>query len=385
MSIQAKKTVVGAFVAAALVLAVAAVLFLGGGRLFGTGKRFILYFQGSVKGLTEGAPVLFKGVQVGSVKDISLQYHADKEAFCTAVKVETFDRIQILGAEEGNLPGGGPNPEGSGINQAFVDMLVQRGLRAQLGLQSMLTGQLQVELDFHPDTPATLCGGEEGYVELPTIPSPLERFSSTIEKIPLDQIMNELLLTLQGIEDMVNAPATREALDSLNATMKELHGVAAKVNARAEPFGKKLDAAVEELHRLATALNERFVPLAGEMESLLAETRAAVRKAQAKIDPLAEDLSGTLAETRRLVARVDEKVEPLGREFLHTTRTARAVLERADKTLAAFQGLVPEDSALAWQVSTTLESVGRAMDALNDLAEYLRRNPEALLFGRDGR
>ena len=380
MSIQANKTMVGVFVLAALVVAVSALLFLGGGELFDKGNRFILYFPKSVKGLDKGAPVLLKGVEVGTVKDISLEYDAQDQTFCTAVTLEISDRIHIL---EGKNADKIPQPRKDGVNREFIDMLIQRGLRAQLGLQSMLTGRLQVELDFHPDTPVNLCGWTEDYIELPTIPSPLEQISSTIEKIPLDKIMEEVLLAVQGIEKMVNGPTTRETLDELNAILKELHAIIGKANKRAGPMGEKADAVLTETHELLSRLNEQVTPLAQDLKGLLAETRDTVRKAQGKIDPLSEELSGTLAETRQLVRHVNEKVDPLTEKAIETADAAQAALNQLDQVLATLHGLVPEDSALAWQLSKTLDALTRAMDSLHDLADYWKRNPESLLFGRD--
>src|SRR5450631_581933 len=144
MNKKFNKTMIGIFVIGALVLLMVAIVVFGSGDLFKKTNKFVLYFDGSVKGLSIGAPVKFRGVSIGSVKDISLIYDSKAETITLPVIVEIQqDRIQ--GAPSFGELGG-------------AQKMIALGLRGNLEVQSFLTGQLMISFDFYPDRPAKLRG-----------------------------------------------------------------------------------------------------------------------------------------------------------------------------------------------------------------------------------
>jgi len=152
--------------------------------------KYTLYFDGSLRGLNAGAPVEFRGTQVGSVKDITLQYNTVTNQLQTPVLIEIEpQRLQVVGG------GGVPDP------QQIVEIIsgfVQKGLRAQLKTRSLLTGQLFVEFEFHPEIPARIVGGNEKYPELPTIPNTIDSLQSDLARaankmVPLISRIDETL------------------------------------------------------------------------------------------------------------------------------------------------------------------------------------------------
>jgi len=189
--------------------------------------RFVMFFDNSVRGLSLGAPVEFQGIKVGSVLDLRLEYNNEDTSFSIPVLVE-LEPERIIER----------NPVEAGSPHETLDTLVQRGLRAQLQIGSMLTGQLFIELSMHPDTDAKLRQEELPYPQLPTIPAAnlasitqsIERFMSKVDKVQIDEVGTELLATLKGANKLVNAPAVQASVQDLEASMKSFRSILRKVD-----------------------------------------------------------------------------------------------------------------------------------------------------------
>jgi paraquat-inducible protein B len=191
MSKKAKKTLIGAFVAGAVALLVIGLIVFGSGKLFRRTNKYVLFFKDSVKGLAVGAPVTFRGVKIGTVKEINLVYDPDTRFAFIPVIIETEPyRIKDMPLKR---------------DRENVQYLIKTGLRAQLDIQSLLTGQLLIVLDFFPDKPARMLGLMKEYIEIPTIPSPFGELQKNISDIPL----KDITLNLQ------------ESMRSLNIALKE--------------------------------------------------------------------------------------------------------------------------------------------------------------------
>jgi paraquat-inducible protein B len=169
-------------------------------------RRYLLYFDGSVRGLSKGAPVEFKGIQLGKVIDIDIEFDAETEAFKIPVLVETEPErlapLSLLQSEEESL--------------AQMERMVGRGLRAQLKTGNLLTGQLYVDLDFYPDAEPASVEKSGRYPVMPTIPTSIEEITKSVitvleklEKFPLGAIGKDLTRTLGTLDKtIVEAEAT---------------------------------------------------------------------------------------------------------------------------------------------------------------------------------
>jgi len=206
MSVRANKTVIGIFVVGALVLLMVAIAVFGSGELFKRTNKFVLYFDGSVKGLAVGAPVMFRGVSIGTIKDISLIYDANAGTITLPVIVEI---------EQGRIKGAPSFGELGGVKK-----LIALGLRANLEVQSFLTGQLMISFDFYPDKPAKLRGIVKGYPELPTLPTSPDMFE-TLENLPIKEIAKNLDAAVQGINKLINSSEIPRSLYDLQNTLQE--------------------------------------------------------------------------------------------------------------------------------------------------------------------
>ena len=224
MSRKANSTAIGVFVVGAAALVVAGVAYFGSGRFLAETETYVLFFEGSLKGLNVGAPVLLRGVKVGEVSDIVIRYDADDEEIDIPVYIEYQpDRVVKI----------------SGIpdRRATFDLLIERGLRAKLAIQSFVTGMLAIELDTYPDAPLRLVGGDPRYQELPTIPSMMEELTNTVGKLgqrvselPIEGLISDLRETVQGTNEFVRSAKLEQAVQSLDETLKDLGKLARNVD-----------------------------------------------------------------------------------------------------------------------------------------------------------
>lgn len=207
MSKKANKTIIGAFVVGAVALLVLGILTFGSGLFLKRTSKYVLFFDGSVKGLSVGAPVIFRGVNVGTVRDVSLVYDENTGAVLIPVIIEV-DLSRVKGA-----------PQRWGYSD--YRLLIGRGLQARLEIQSFFTGQLMIAFDFYPDKPSKLRGIMKEYPELPTLPISPD-ISKILEEIPLKEISENLGDAVIGISKLVNSEDLQEGLSELKNTLKEV-------------------------------------------------------------------------------------------------------------------------------------------------------------------
>jgi paraquat-inducible protein B len=207
---------------------------------YATKVRFVLFFEDPVRGLTVGAPVEFKGIKVGSVIDVRLEYDERNSAFRIPVLIELEpERIVERGDRMKRAP-----------LEAF-QMLVKRGLRARLQTGSLLTGQLYVDLDMHPKAPLRLANAGRAEPELPTIQGNIEQMTvalkgilEKLDKVDFVSIGAELEGTLKGTNAFANAPQLESSLADLSASLASMRGILHKVDSRAEPLTANLEQAL---------------------------------------------------------------------------------------------------------------------------------------------
>jgi len=206
---KVNKTLIGLFAIGAIILLVTGIVIFGSGELFKRTDKFVLYFDGSVKGLSIGAPVMFRGVSIGTVKDISLIY--DSKAGTVMLPV-------IVEIEEGRIKGAPSLGEVGGSKK-----MITLGLRGKLEIQSFLTGQLMISFDFYPGKPIKPRGIINRYPELPTLPTSPDIFA-LMDEIPIKEIARNLELTTQGINKLVNSSELQRSLTDMQGTLQETKG-----------------------------------------------------------------------------------------------------------------------------------------------------------------
>jgi len=349
MSKKANKTAIGGFVVGALALIVVGVLIFGSGKFLTERETYVMYFEGSVKGLNVGAPLVFRGVKIGSVTNILLVANTDDLSFTIPVFVETQRKhFTLTGDETLDLS---PKEQ--------LVLLVARGLRAQLIKQSMVTGQLIVELDFHRDTPAKLVARDSEYMEIPTISSGMDDLMKQIEKAPIEDILNKVLSAVDGIEKAINSKEVKESLRSLEQTVKNLNKLVLNIDSRIEPLVSTVEETVKDYGKLA-------------------------RNVDRQVKPVLSGIRETERHAYKLVKNVDAQVTLLGSRIDEAAKSANAALVEATKTLNTIEGLTSEDSQMMYQITTTLKELSAAARSIRVWADYLERHPEALVRGKGG-
>jgi len=247
---------------------------------------YLLRFDGSVRGLSIGAPVEFKGIRVGSVVDIAAKF--DPETLSVDIPV-------VIELEPERLASSKEVEAQEGKKYEIGSKMVELGLRAQLKTGSLLTGQLFVELEFFPDLPkAQLIFGDK-YPEIPTIPSTMDQlrhnvtdFMAELNRLPLDKIAQELLGTMQGANRFANSPELLEAVHTLNATLEEIREMTVETR-------DSLNRSFDGLDNLTQHLDIKVITLSESIEKTLGATRSALKIAKPG-SPAAVNLNHALKE-----------------------------------------------------------------------------------------
>jgi paraquat-inducible protein B len=334
MSKPSNPTLIGSFVLGAVALLVVAVLLFGGAALFASKRTLVSYFPGSVQGLREGSSVVLNGVRIGYVKDIRLQGELKPG---NAMEMLVQVTMEILPSSF-ELYSNGNALSAESRAQMSPQQYVDAGIRAKLATESFVTGQLLVELDFRPDTPAVLRARTKGGpVEVPTIPGDVQQilqrvqtfFANLSEEIDVDKLAKDVQGILDGMNELANSPDLRSMFAG----------------------GSKLTN--DDLPRLTSSLERTLT-----------------------------DLQGATKDARELVQHVDKQVDPLMSDLLPAIKRLDSTLKSTEVTLQSVSGHLREDSALSLEVRSTLQDVQSMSDAATSLLQYLDEHPEALLRGK---
>jgi paraquat-inducible protein B len=323
MSIRANPTAIGSFLIGAVVLLVAGTATLASTAWFDERSTFISFFEESVNGLERGAPVKFQGVPVGNVTRIRIQIDERDKTFQVPVEYEID--LTRLTTQLGTFV----DLEDENVRRRQIT----DGLRAQLQMESMVTGQLYIELSYRTDAAAPeLEDRGTAWPEIPTTPSLLAalgtgagslvadilqvlfQVNEMLADIDMPQINAAVMASAEAVERLVDSPAIQQALS-------EVPGMTAQIN------------------------------------QTMAEVGLLAQRAGAAIDPIQLQLEGTATEMT-------------------------AALEALRRTMEETHGLLSTDSGIGYGLQETLASLRDAADAISLLVNSLDQNPDMLVRGR---
>jgi paraquat-inducible protein B len=289
--------------------------------------------------------------------------------------------------------------------------LIQRGLRAELELQSFVTGQLAIALAFRPGTPVRLTGLSPDHAEMPTVPGSMEKLSRTIEGLPIDELVATAKDALAGVRDLVRAPEIKATLKGSQATVEEVRRavqraeaalgqtltatgrLASDVNAQVGPLAKDVrealaevrttvarlgpvaEEAVRDIQRLARNVDGQVGPMAATVEATGKDVQRLARNVDGQVGPMAATVEATGKDVQRLARNLDEQLGRLASSVDRTLADMRRTLATVDDTLAG-------DTAAGQNLVTALAELAEAARSIRALAEYLERKPDALVFGK---
>ena len=348
MSKKANATAIGGFVVGAVFLFIMGIVIFSKGTFWLEKPTRVLYFEGSVAGLDVGAPVNFRGVRIGTVSKVLVRVNFNNKMIRTPVYIE-IDRNRI--SEMGGMAE-------SEERQEFVQELIQRGLRAQLKIQSLITGMLAVELDMHPGSPINLVGADPDYLEIPTIPSSIEELTNRFEKLELDELVNSLMQVVKSIDHAARAPEIKKTIHDLDETLISIQQLAKNIDSQVEPLTTSLQGA-------------------SEAASITLEVT------QEMISSVKVELSKALKDIQKLTQKIDSQIQPLADSIDQTSIAARDAFEEGKKTLSAVDDFAGENSPERYELKKTLKELSSAARAVRELARYLERNPNALVSGKN--
>jgi phospholipid/cholesterol/gamma-HCH transport system substrate-binding protein len=321
MSRKADPISIGLFFAIGLALGIAALLVFSSRSLFHPRQKSILYFDATLKGLSPGAPVKFRGVTIGSVVEILIRHNQAANDFSMPVLIAIDKKLAQSKSDELLRIG----------DRSNLEQLIRQGFRGRLESESLVTGVLYVGLEIVPDAPPPVFHQlKREYEEIPTLPSQIQQLLANLSRVDVQGLSEKL----SGLVTRLDTSLSQMDVPQINAGVTNLLGSA---------------------NRLVTTPD-------------LTNSIVALRK--------------TLDQAQLLLTRVDGRVDPLADSVTNTLHDARKAIADFRAAIQNVSALIGPDSAIPSDLSQALEDLGNAGHAVADLAEFLKRNPNTLLTGR---
>jgi paraquat-inducible protein B len=337
MAAQANPKVVGGFVVGAAALLIMAVALFGGGNLFAERQRAGTYFQGSVAGLEIGAPVTYQGVRIGEVRSIRLEM--DSKDLSTRMPVE-FEFIP-----------GSVQWADRPLHSDEYPRLIEKGLRAKLVPQSLVTGLLAIELGYYPGTSAAPVGGLPPSVpEIPSVQSDLQTFKARLGDLPLDRIAASAVQVLARLDTLLAAPELQDSVIALAGSLRQFEA-------------------------LMTTANGQAGPLMDDLVNTVKGTEAAVTSLQA-------GLQAAIGDFHDLLLTIDKQVQPVGSQLQDAAAAAEKTLQQAASTLRTIDATLGPRSSLRGNLEQVAANLSATSKSLRSFSDQLDRQPNILIMGR---
>ena len=336
MSKRANPTVIGAFMLGVLILAALGIIAFTSNSLFRDRAIFVSSFRESVNGLAVGATVKCQGVPVGEVTDLQLLIDLDEETFQVPVTYEIdLERLQLVLSESLELG-----------DYAALQKHIEKGLRAQLQLESIVTGQMYIELRYidTQDLSEDMLAGLDAN-EIPTEFSPMASLSSDA---------SGLVSNLRSF--------------NVNAISENLTALLVKANLKMD----ELDMEAINESVLATSQSMRRLANSDDLEAVFSQLPQA-----------SAQFTQTLADMQLLMKRLDGAVEVMTDQVGETSTELTATLQAMRQSMDQANSLLTTDAGIGFHLQETLASLTEAAEALRLLATSLEQNPSMFIRGKN--
>ncbi|MBN2505517.1 MAG: MCE family protein [Verrucomicrobia bacterium] len=322
MSKRANPTLVGSFIVAGVILALAGVIAFGALRWFSPMSTFVIYFEDTAEGLDEGSVVKFRGVTIGQVKAVLIHFNQTQDDFHLPILIEIDERLLRSKMDTDTLL----------TDPAHLRRAITNGLRARLELESLITGRLYVSLIIDPQAaPPRFHQVRAVYEEIPSQLTEMARLKRSLTQINLPDL----------------AAKVDALLDRLNQTLDNLHA--------------------ERVSETAISTMNSLQQLAGSHE--ITNTLVAIQRAANQF--------------RRVAEKIEPQLDPLAADARQTLENAADMMTDARHAIQELRALLGPRSTLRVELETALANLADAADAVGAFAELIRRNPQALLRGRE--
>lgn len=340
MSKKANPTRIGAFVVLSFLLLVSGIVILGGGNLFTSKDIAIVYFEGSLQGLNVGAPVAYRGITIGEIKEIRL----DVDAATYQITVPVL--ISLIPGKVVKMEGKESKGKSSDIN-TFLKTMCDRGLRATLKSQSLLTGKLYIDLAIHENTEAIYHGKDGKYLEIPTVPSEMQQMARAMQSLDFSELATKFSNTMGALEKMstslekaLGSEASKENLAIFFASLERFHSILSKFDDNLLPLMSKLDTSLDKVSQLSD-------------------------------------------NTNQMIGHIDGQIDPFFVTMNTTLHDMGVAMQATEALMTGLQQSTGTDSPLYYQLSESINEMGKTAKSIRAFTEYLDRNPQMLIFGTE--
>jgi paraquat-inducible protein B len=317
-----RQAAIGAFVIGGIVLGIGAIVFFGNFRIFQPITNAAVVFEGSISGLAVGAPVTFRGVRVGAVERIVIQYEpSNKTAYIpVTVRLEP-DRVRVAGQTR---------------QEAGVDLpsLIARGLRAELVTQSFVTGQSQIDLDFDQESTAVLHPSVTDLIEIPTRQSAIQRVTEQLSQLPIGELVG-----------------------NANAALVSVRSLAEKLDTDLPPLVASLKTTSDGASRTLDAVSQTLADVQGKLGKTLDSVTQLANNSDQQLVQRSADLHALIISANQTVQQTDEMLKDL-------------------KSITSARGETRVN------IDATLRDLAAAAASLRGFASDVEHNPQLLLTGR---
>ncbi len=334
MSKKANPTLVGTFVIGAIALAIVSIVIIGNLKLQEKALPCVLYFSGSLHGLDIGAPVAFRGVQIGKVKKIQIDFDPQDSNYTIPVYIDIDYQLENIERKTNEL-------KQSQVEQ--TQRLIAKGLRAKLKMRSIVTGKLYIDLAFYPSSEINFHGPKqhEDQIEIPTLPSGLEQITQIITELPLNDIVEKTNAVLSGLDRILNSDNSKQAITNLDHSLENLNVILNETRQSLPNISAQLKQGLTSFTDFSSAGTSLFTSLESSVGTITKDVQLAIN------------------------------------EFNETAKILR-------QTFISVQGMVGADSDIAYDLSKAIRQLDTTAHSIQLLTDYLQRHPNALLFGQQG-
>ena len=329
MSKRAKPAAIGAFVLGAIVIGIMLIVYFGSLKFFAKEQRFVLYFNNSVNGLDVGAPVKFKGVQVGKVEEIRIfSFNTDDLSKGAYIPVIISLDIKSLKAR-GILH--------DLVDEKILQKHIDAGFRGQLELESLISGQLFIELDYDKDSPANFVQATGDYLEIPTRKSTIDEAGEAASRVFAD---------LRSVDIAYMYNEFMRLVENLNTKVEQLD---------VQGVQSHLIQATDSVTTLADSIDVKDI--LAQIEEVTTRANDLMKTLQSEVAPARTKMNGLMDQIQKTVITLNQAGQSLN------------------------NSMAP-DSAFSIELQNNLRSLRQMLQSATQLLQYLERHPNALLSGR---
>jgi len=333
-------TLIGIFVVLSLILFMVGISLFGGAKFFEKDSLVIAYFDDSLKGLSVGAPVTYRGVTIGQVKEIQIQIIKNGQS---KHKVIIPIIISLNGGQD--LIVRSPNVQSEQEVDAFLESMCKQGLRAKLKTISLVTGKRYIDLAMYKDSVPIYRDKTGKFIEIPTLPSDILQAQKVIENMDFAKLYTKIF-------------GTFESLDTLSKSLSDA----------LPPV--KTKGLMDELLQITSSLNATLDQIDTSIGPILS-----------KVDSGIDNINGTVSNANGFISTLDKAVQPVITDFGKIIQNFNNTLLQADQLLNQAEKTLQPSSPLYYRINETLHQFAETSKSIQKLSDYISRNPDSLIFG----